>query len=163
MQLLEPVVERDVEGNRHADGADEVERAPDEHEREWRSSHGDQGPPSQPETGGGRPEERRHEGGGDGHDVDRLHSRDALRRRQPLERGHHETGEGEEDPGYQPAPEGGGQRRSVQDAAHRLSSQTPVEAASRAYSAKSLGSRPRARWTPSVRWALRPSRTSPNR
>ena len=40
----QPVVARDVEGNRHADGADEVERAPDEHGREWRPSHGDQGP-----------------------------------------------------------------------------------------------------------------------
>ena len=41
--------------------------------------------------------------------------------------------------------------------------QTPVAAASRAYSTKLRGSRPSARRTPSVRCALRPSKTSPKR
>src|SRR5918998_5140521 len=149
VQRREAVVERDVARDRYPDGANEVERAASDHQRRRPFAGGDHGPRYEPEASCGRPEQCRHESGGDGQLVDRLHRGDAVRCRQPLERGHHERREGEEDPRVQAASEGTNQRRGVEDPAHRLSSQTPVEAASRAYTAKSLGSRSRARWTPS--------------
>src|SRR5918995_2562063 len=125
MQRREPVVERDVARDRYSDGADEVERAAGEYQRCGPLAHGDHGPRDQPEASHGRPEQRCHEGGCDGQFVDRLHRRDAMRRRQPLQRGHHERREGEEDAGDQPASESGRQRRGVEDPAHRPPSQTP--------------------------------------
>src|SRR5918999_2544011 len=141
VQHREPVVERDVARDRYPDGANEVERAAGDHQRRRPFAGGDHGQSYQPETSHGRPEQCRHESGGDGQLVDRLHRGDAVRCRQPLQRGHHERREGEEDPRVQAASEGGRQRRGVENPIHRPPSQMPVAAASRA-SSRSATRRP---------------------
>src|SRR3712207_4645767 len=79
---------------------------------------GDRGPPDKPEAGPARPEQRHHEHGGEGQDVHRLHRGDPLRCRQPLERGHNKTGEGEEGASDEPAPEDGQNHRYEIGRAH---------------------------------------------
>ena len=138
--LREPLVERQVAQDGHADATEEIEGRDHDEVRHRRRRPARQARDCEQHADGRCAEEDREEQRVQHGEVDRLHRRDRVSRRQPAECAHDEAGEGEESAGHQAAAEFREQGER-DDQARRHHRPVPVAAASARVSRAS-------RWSP---------------
>src|SRR5262249_45213514 len=120
------VVQGHVEGDRHENAAEEIERAAGEQIERAGLAPIEEAEEGKDEAAGRGPEEGGKEPGIDDHHIDGLHGRDPLTGREAAKGTHHESREGEEDAGDQCAAEGRNDGQSNDGAGHRCALPTPV-------------------------------------